>query len=361
MSLRGVTGWHTVHAQHFGEDRWQEIHHALHKEAEHLCFVNPFLPADALAALEREYSLTETSVPGAYSFAVPEDPIVQYRIEEHADEHTIFVESERDAPSSPAQHSLSPFFFFEGASAIVALALGAEAGDEVLDVCAAPGGKALVVAAAMYARSLMQGRPLSGKLVCNEVSKEGAARMQHCMRHFLPAALFDVDTGRGPHVIFTSADASSHSNSMERNGPYDKILLDAPCTKDRQLLRGSGEAHARWSRGTTKVSSERQLKWLHNALWLLKEGGVVLYCTTALSPDECDGVIERAVRKAQGSFRLELLPLEEHILRMIPCLAAEPTEWGTRILPDKSGFGPLYFSRLRMVQRTHAAVEHLKW
>jgi len=248
-----------------------------------------------------------------------------------------------------------PFFFFEGGSAIVAYALQAEEGNDVLDACAAPGGKALVLASVMYNKGLHEGRPLSGKLVCNEVSKERAARMQQSMQRFLPAALFEADTGRSAHIVYTSADLGTPSNSMERNGPYDRILLDAPCTQDWHMLRGKIGNLEDWSAGKTKVSFDRQVKWLNNAIWLLKEGGVVLYCTSALSVDECDRVIEAAVCKASGNFVLELMPLEEHILCMVPCLAAEPTKWGTRLLPDKSGFGPVFFSRLRMSRRIHQA------
>merc|ERR1712048_1531776 len=109
---------------------------------------------------------------------------------------------------------------------------------------------------------------------------------------------------------------------MERSGPYDKILLDAPCTADRQLLRGGAGKLDTWSAGMTKVSSERQLKWLFNALWLLKEGGMLVFCTTALAPEECDGVVERLICKASGKFELEVLPLEEFICRMVPSTAA---------------------------------------
>jgi len=355
MALRGESGWHAHHAGHFGEERWQELHHSLHKEPEHLCFLNPFLSAEARGRLEREYSMVLTQVPNAYNFEVPEDPAVHYQIQEHADEHTIFVEADRDAVAAAEQGGLSPFFFFEGASAIVAYALQVEEGDDVLDACAAPGGKALVLASAMYAKGFAQGRPLTGKLVCNEGSKERAARLQVSMRRFLPGFLFEADTGRRPHVLFTSADVRTPSNSMERNGPYDRILLDAPCTQDRHMLRGKVGTLESWSVGKLKVSFERQVKWLYNAFWSLKEGGIVLYCTSALAPDECDGVIEAAVRKARGNFILEEMPLEEHLLRMVPGLAAEPTDWGTRIMPDKAGWGPIYFSRLRMTKRIHAA------
>ncbi|CAK0871593.1 unnamed protein product [Prorocentrum cordatum] len=88
-------------------------------------------------------------------------------------------------------------------------------------------------------------------------------------------------------------------NSMEKYAPYDKILVDAPCNVDRDLLRGRDEKMARWSVGivarisTVKVSAERQLKLLRNALWLLKEGGVLLFCNRALAGGECDEVVEQ--------------------------------------------------------------------
>merc|ERR1711953_1642503 len=130
---------------------------------------------------------------------------------------------------------------------------------------------------------------------------------------------------------------------------------------DRHLLRSGDVGKMKgWSAGTMKVSSDRQLKWLYNALWLLKEGGILLYCTTALSHDECDEVVERLLVKSRGSFQLEVLPLAEEICRMVPFLAAESTDWGIRIQPDRTPFGPIYFSRIRLVQRTHHSVRHIR-
>mmetsp|Transcript_34431 Transcript_34431/g.106932 ORF Transcript_34431/g.106932 Transcript_34431/m.106932 type:complete len:368 (-) Transcript_34431:56-1159(-) len=364
MALRGEEGWRAHHAEHFGEGRWEALHHALHRDVEHLFFVNPFMDAERRRALEREYSLEPTTIPGAYSFDMPPEhiPSTQYTAIERGDEHVIFVAPahgdrlENGIPRGPPM----PFFFADGASLIAALALRAGDCDTVLDVCAAPGAKALALASCMFAARFKGDAfpDVRGRLVCNEVSKERASKLQRTMRDFLPASLFDAGGPFGPHVVFTTADAGTPSNTMERSGPYDKILLDAPCTADRELLRGSGKL-ASWSQGTVRVSSERLLKWLHNALWLLREGGVLLFCTTALSHDECDGVVERLVRKASANFSLELLPLEDYVCRMVPSVAAEPTPWGTRILPDQTPFGPLYFSRLRLVKRTHEAVMHV--
>jgi 16S rRNA (cytosine1407-C5)-methyltransferase len=328
---------------------------------EHLCFLNPFLPPEAQARLKQTHKLEVTSVLGAYAFELPEDPSQQLRITDSCSERNIFVEVPTGA-QDPENSGLAPFLFIDGASVIVALSLKVCDSDQVLEVCAAPGGKSLVLASVMFAKIVGKepGWPdTRGRLVINEVVKSKASRLQTTVRNFAPAALFDTGHLYGSHVIFTSVEAGTPSNSMERNGPYDKILLDAPCVCDRSLRRGDGAELAKWSAGKVKVSAERQLKLINNALWLLKEGGMLLYCTTSLSPEECDGVIEMLLLKSRSSFVLEVLPLEEEFWRMVPGLAAENTDWGTRILPDKTPFGPIYFSRIRLIKRTHDAVQSI--
>ncbi|CAK0871592.1 unnamed protein product [Prorocentrum cordatum] len=153
-------------------------------------------------------------------------------------------------------------------------------------------------------------------------------------------------------------------NSMEKYAPYDKILVDAPCNVDRDLLRGRDEKMARWSVGivarisTVKVSAERQLKLLRNALWLLKEGGVLLFCNRALAGGECDEVVEQLLVQERDRFELRVLPVEEEICRMVPNYGGESTGHGMRILPDVGFFGPIYqqcFARALPEQRSGCA------
>lgn len=360
-AYRGEEGWHEAHRLNYSVERWQCLHESLHRDVEHLCFLNPFLPEEAQARLKQAYKLEATAVPGAFAFDIPEDPTVQLRISDSSDEHSIFVEV--PPPAQDPEHSgLAPLLFVDGAHVIVAHALRVCDSDQVLEVCAAPGSSALILASVMFANIVGKepGWPdTRGRLICNEVSKSKAGKLQKTLRNFLPAAIFDTGHQHGAHVFFTSAEAGTPANSMERNGPYDKILLNAPCVCDRSLRRGDGSELGRWSAGKVKVSAERQLKLLNNALWLLKEGGILLYCTTSLSPLECDGVVESLQLKTRNSFALEVLPLEEEFCRMVPGLAAEHTDWGTRILPDKTPFGPVYFSRIRLIKRIHESVSHI--
>jgi len=160
----------------------------------------------------------------------------------------------------------------------MALALRADPEDRVLDMCAAPGGKSLVLATQMFARycsgDSFLGAP--GRLVCNEFNKARARRLQSVVMNYLPPQLFQVAQPNGPNVVFTTADASVASSTMEKMGPFDKILVDAPSSSDRTMLRQGPVGMSRWSTGTPKVNAERQLKLLMNAVWLLKDGGVLL-------------------------------------------------------------------------------------
>eukprot|EP00927_Polykrikos_kofoidii_P065730 TRINITY_DN61446_c0_g1_i1.p1 TRINITY_DN61446_c0_g1~~TRINITY_DN61446_c0_g1_i1.p1 ORF type:complete len:357 (-),score=60.53 TRINITY_DN61446_c0_g1_i1:62-1132(-) len=354
LSSRGAPAWHAVHSNFFGEDRWERLMEALHRDHEHLCIPNPFLSVTDREDLNRDFALQETNIPFAYSFDLPpEGSPSRCRAADCGEEHAIFVE-----PESVGR--LSPMFFLDGASILVAHALEVQPEDRVLDACAAPGGKSLVLALAMFAEKFRREEDpfVYGRLVCNDASKQRSMRMQRTIMEFLPGALFDAGRTHGPHVVFTAVDVGTPANTMERHGPYDKILFDSPCISDRQLLRdGESGRLGAWSAGSVKVSSEKQLKWLNNALWLLKEGGILVYCTTALSRDECDGVVEKLLTKTRGCFELDVLPLAQEICRMVPFHAAENTDWGTRVLPDSTPFGPVYFSRIRLLRRLHHAVQ----
>ncbi|CAL1169087.1 unnamed protein product [Cladocopium goreaui] len=365
MALRREEGWHSSHQSHFGRDRWEELRIALERDHEHLCYVNPFLPASEKEVICEDYSLQPSCIPGAYDFCLPPTER-QFPVVDAGDERHIFVDKLREERHelelrAPGEE-IAPFALSEGSSLVVSAALQVEEGDTVLDACA-NGITSLVLAGGLFPRCPRgQALPhdLQGRLVCNEMVKSKASRLQQTMHTLLPWRLFDVNAaaGHAPRVVFTSVDMATTSNAAERLGPYDKILLGPPCTEDKEMLRGSAPGGlSKWSAATAKVNAERQLKWLHNSLWLLREGGVVLYFTRALSVEEGDGVIQRLFQRVEGLFDLQVMPLEELVAGFVPGLSAEPTDWGARIMPDKTSFGPMFFSRLRLLRRRHQGHE----
>ena len=189
----------------------------------------------------------------------------------------------------------------------------------VLDMCAAPGGKSLVLASKLAG---------SGSLVCNDRSSQRRSRLKRVLDKHLPSPWRAV-------VSITSHDATKWG--LYEQQAYDAVLLDAPCSSERHVFNDP-KALSAWSPSRPKRLAIQQFAMLAAALEAVRVGGTVLYSTCSVSPAENEDVIEKLQVKRPGRF-------EE-----IPCDSAfaEPRAHGHIILPDASGGrGPLYYCLLR--------------
>lgn len=213
---------------------------------------------------------------------------------------------------------LEPYYLDE-ASVFAARALGVCPGDSVLDMCAAPGGKTLVLA------SMLAG---NGFLQSNDRSPDRRLRLSHVIENSLPADWRQIVTVSGYDGM---------KFGLHRKESFDKILLDAPCSSDRHVLN-SPEHLKVWSVKRVKRLAVEQGGLLASAIDALKPGGTLVYGTCALSPMENDDVVKRILKK-RPAMRVE--PLEN-----LP-EGADRTECGVHILPDRcNGCGPIYCARL---------------
>lgn len=213
---------------------------------------------------------------------------------------------------------VKPYFLDQG-SILAAEALPVQKGDVVLDMCAAPGGKSLVL------ESRLQG---TGRLVCNDRSQERRSRLKRVIEEYVPEAW------RGS-VSVTGHDATQWG--LFEQQAYDKILLDAPCSSERHVL-ADPKALGKWSPARPKHLAVQQFAMLCAALEAVKVGGLVLYSTCALIAGEDEDVVAKLAKRRTGRF--EVLPTQ------VPL--AEDRTYGQIILPDTSGGrGPLYFCLLR--------------
>jgi len=137
---------------------------------------------------------------------------------------------------------------------------------------------------------------------------------------------------------------------VQRLGPFDKVLVDAPCSSDRHLAQQGSAALAKWATGTVKANAERQLELLRCAARLVRPGGLILYATCALSETENDAVVSKFLQKEltfgvetseDGEKESDDEPTSLHFK------GAERTVSGMQILPDRTPYGPIYFARLR--------------
>lgn len=214
------------------------------------------------------------------------------------------------------------------ASVLAARSLPLPEEGRVLDACAAPGGKSLVLASRMADRPGLT-------LTANELSSERRRRLKEVLAHHLPSDLAE-------RVTVTGFDAAARAR-WEREA-WEAILLDAPCSSERHVL--ASPAHmALWSEARVRNLAARQWSLLSGAFLLLRPGGSLVYSTCALSPEENDGVAGRLATKYGESVVFEPVT-DQETKPEDPTF--ERTRFGILILPDSAGgAGPMYICRVR--------------
>jgi 16S rRNA (cytosine967-C5)-methyltransferase len=153
------------------------------------------------------------------------------------------------------------------ASQLVAHILGAQNGERVLDVCAAPGSKATHIAGLAGKRALIVAGDLYESRL--RVVAESAARQQ---LENVRACVFDAD-GALPF-----ADES-----------FERVLVDAPCT-GTGTLRHNPEIRWRLAPADINDLAARQLRILTSAACVVRRGGRLVYSTCSVEPEENEQV-----------------------------------------------------------------------
>ncbi len=174
-----------------------------------------------------------------------------------------------------AQPSKHPYYFaglyyLQDPSAMTpASRLPVERGEAVLDLCAAPGGKATELAAKLGG---------TGLLVANDISSKRAKALLKNIE------LFGVENS----LIVTEYPAKLRQYFT---GFFDKILIDAPCSGEGMFRKDPAMVKA-WEQNGPEFYSKLQKEILEQALPMLKDGGMLLYSTCTFSPLEDEGTVE---------------------------------------------------------------------
>lgn len=160
-------------------------------------------------------------------------------------------------------------------SQLVALALGAQPGERVLDACAGAGGKTLAL------WSAMQGK---GELLALEPDK----KKLDALRTRLGAA--------GATGVRVRAGGLEELPEEEK-GRFQRVLVDAPCTGTGTLRR---HPDLKWRLDESQVTKEadRQIRLLGGAVGALAPGGIVVYATCSVLREENEHVVEQLCRAA---------------------------------------------------------------
>ncbi len=186
----------------------------------------------------------------------------------------------------------------DAAAAIPARLVRAKSGERVIDLCAAPGGKAAQLAAA------------GANVVALDRSAE---RMKRLAANFERLRL-PVEIGVGDALSFDAA-------------PFDAVLLDAPCTATGTIRRHPDVA---WVKRVSDVTSlaAMQAKMLDRACALLKPAGRLVYSTCSIEPEEGEAQVAALLRRNPDMRREAISP--DEIGGLGECLTADGD---LRILP----------------------------
>lgn len=224
-------------------------------------------------------------------------------------------------------------YYIDAASVLCAGCLPVGGAESILDMCAAPGGKTLILASRMDENAV---------LLANERSKDRYCRLSNVVKTFLPESV-------SSRISLSCADGSVLCRNDKNRERFDSILLDAPCSSERHVFNDK-KYLTQWTKNRVKSLSMAQWSLLSSAFLMLKSGGHILYSTCALADDENDGVISRLLKKYESASVLEIDIAEKktELMNRFGWLDhlpdTERTIYGYRILPDVSeGAGPIYF------------------
>jgi 16S rRNA (cytosine967-C5)-methyltransferase len=186
------------------------------------------------------------------------------------------------------------------ASQEVAVAVGAGPGDRVLDLCAAPGGKATALAATGASVVAADSRPARARLVAGNATRVGVADR---------VAVLAADGTRPPW----------------RAGAFDRVLVDAPCTGLGTLRR---RPDLRWRVEPDAVErlADLQRRLVLAAADLVRPGGTLVYSVCTLTTAETTGVDCRLAAE-----RPDVVPADP------PGAPWEPWGRGAALLPQTAG------------------------
>lgn len=227
-------------------------------------------------------------------------------------------------------------YLLDGASVLPPLFLDIKEGERVLDACAAPGGKSLIMLQTLFPEIL----------ICNDIQESRLNRIRKIMQEYI----FDYkEKWENKRIVLNQGDAKY----MDNYESFDKILVDVPCTTDRHSVTINDNNIFKSTRIKERLRvPELQADILSNCLRLLKPGGSLIYSTCSLSPVQNDGVVHMALQKAFNENGITTTVKDlSYIIRLFEDIFRfeypKVLRYGQMVLPYlPANYGPMYFCKL---------------
>ncbi len=185
------------------------------------------------------------------------------------------------------------FYVEDEAAQLIPHVLSPQPGDVVLDACAAPGGKATHLAELMGDQGAVYA-----------IDRKGARLdllRSNCTRLGITSIIPLVGDARHPSTWLTAIKVEVQARGQ--GAPFDRILVDAPCSGLGVLRR---HPEAKWRKDSAMFARHHRLQReiLESVAVCLRPGGVLVYSTCSTEPEENESVIEEFCR-AHADFRRE--------------------------------------------------------
>ncbi|QJR80995.1 16S rRNA (cytosine(967)-C(5))-methyltransferase RsmB [Alteromonas pelagimontana] len=243
-----------------------------------------------------------------FALALDKQSVNYHIVETHPS--ALILETRTDITALPGFNE-GWFAVQDGAAQLAAAYLAPQPGERILDCCAAPGGKT---------GHIMEIQPQLLQCIALDNDELRMARVRQNMQRL----------NHNPTII--TGDAAAPAGWWDGK-PFDRILLDAPCSATGVIRR---HPDIRWLRNaadiTTLVSLQEDI--LH-ALWpLLKDGGTLLYATCSILPAENSQQIAKFLHSHSDAT---LIPLSD---------TETPQNPGRQILPGEHHMDGFYYARL---------------
>ena len=196
------------------------------------------------------------------------------------------------------------------ASWLPVLALQPKAGERILDLCAAPGGKS------SHIQALANGQ---ADLVCNDNSKPRLMKLQANLKRLNVSAEYML--------------ADARNLSRRQLKAFDNILLDAPCSGEGLMSLNASDTPLfdSWSVAHIRRLSDLQKRLILEAWRLLKPGGTLVYSTCTMAPEENEAVVDWLLRRQPDA---RLVPID---IAPLPNRAPAIQSWNDRDLTHDLG------------------------
>ncbi len=233
-----------------------------------------------------------------------------------------YLDAPHKAGGDPLHHA-GAYYMQEPSAASAVAVLAPQAGEWILDLCAAPGGKSTQIAAALGHSGLLWSNEYVGnraRILAQNLERWGARQ-----------------------AVVSNAESAVLCEQLAE--AFDGVLVDAPCSGEG-MFRKEPQALTEWSMDNIRLCTKRQAEILHNASLAVRPGGRLVYSTCTFAPEENEGAVA-AFLESHEEFCLEPIRADWgcegfSAAQIAPVCAVSPSVDTTgcrRILPEHGGEG----------------------